>query len=103
MANIDRDFTTRPEVERERVYTTREGGNAGWWIAGVLIVALLLIGFFAFNTGTPTTTVPVDGTTPMVEETAPAPAADPAPAAETAPAIEPAPVEPAPAEPAPIN
>jgi hypothetical protein len=119
MADIDRDYPAgrdRVERERERIYSTGSGGNAGWWIAGVLIVALLVIGFFALNTGTQTT-APAGTTAPAAVEE-PAPAVEPAPmteaappAVETAPAevapapteAEPAPAEAAPAEAAPVE
>lgn len=102
MADIDRDFPERTRVERDRVYATNTGGGAGWWIAGVLILAVLIIGFIAMSGGNP---APVESTSPAIETPmAPpadgtAPMVDPAPMTPVEPA--PAPVTPAPAEPAP--
>ncbi len=116
MADIDRDYAGRERVDRTHYQTTTTTGNsAGWWIAGLLVLAVLIIGFIAMSGGEPapvepaTTNVetqvapPADGAAPMVEtapvETAPAAPAETAPA-ETAPA-ETAPAETAPAETAP--
>lgn len=110
MADIDRDYTDRNRTERERVYAVNSGGSAGWWIGGVLVLAVLIIGFIALSGGEP---APVD-TAPAAVETTPAPAAEPAPMTETAPAApveapaeaapaEAAPAEAAPAEPAPAQ
>lgn len=93
MADIDRDFPERTRVERDRVYATNTGGGAGWWIAGVLILAVLIIGFIAMSGGNP---APVESTAPAVE--APVAPVEPAPMVETAPMT---PVDPAPATPAP--
>lgn len=101
MADIDRDYPARERVERERIYATGSGGNAGWWIAGILIVALLVIGFFAMNTGNPPTTPAATAPgAPGAEMTQPAPMEPAAPMAPVEPA---APVAPAPATPAPAN
>lgn len=96
MADVDRDFPERTRMERDRVYATNTGGGAGWWIAGVLILAVLIIGFIAMSGGNP---APVESTSPMVETPV-------APPAETTPMVEPAPmtpVDPAPATPAPAE
>ncbi|WMT85946.1 hypothetical protein NO932_13565 [Pelagibacterium sp. 26DY04] len=94
MADIDRDYTDRNRTERERVYAVNSGGSAGWWIGGVLVLAVLIIGFIALSGGEP---APVDTAPTAVESTPPAtetaPATEPAPMTETAPAVE----EPAPA------
>lgn len=117
MADIDRDYVGRERSDRTHYQSMSTGNNAGWWIAGLLVLAVLIIGFIAMSGGEPApvdpaaTTLetpvapPADGTAPMVE---PAPMTEPAPATETAPATEApaapaetAPVEPAPVEPAP--
>jgi len=94
MADIDRDYTDRNRTERERVYAVNSGGSAGWWIGGVLVLAVLIVGFIALSGGEP---APVDTAPTAVESTPPAtetaPATEPAPMTETAPAVE----EPAPA------
>ena len=94
MADIDRDYTDRNRTERERVYAVNSGGSAGWWIGGVLVLAVLIIGFIALSGGEP---APVDTAPTAVESTPPAtetaPVTEPAPMTETAPAVE----EPAPA------
>lgn len=105
MADIDRDYTDRNRTERERVYAVNSGGSAGWWIGGVLVLAVLIIGFIALSGGEPapvdTAPAAVETTTPPVTEPAPAaepaPMTDAAPAAETAPAVEAAPEAAAPA------
>ena len=91
MADIDRDYTDRNRTERERVYAVNSGGSAGWWIGGVLVLAVLIIGFIALSGGEP---APVDTAPTTVEnniETAP-------PATEAAPAQEPAAMTEAPAQ-----
>jgi|TARA_A100001391_G_scaffold87150_1_gene57605 hypothetical protein len=99
MADIDRDYTDRNRTERERVYAVNSGGSTGWWIGGVLVLAVLIIGFIALSGGEP---APVD-TAPTAVETTP-PATEPAPMTETAPATEPAPaVEAAPEAAAPVE
>lgn len=108
MADIDRDYADRNRTtERERVYAVNSGSTAGWWIGGVLILAVLIIGFFALSGGNP---APVDTVPTAVEGTAPpatdaAPVTEPAPMTETAPvAEEPAPVvEAAPEAAAPVD
>lgn len=119
MADIDRDFpardhTTRTDRTTYQTVGTGTGNSAGWWIAGLLVLAVLIIGFIAMSGGNPApvepaaTTIdtpvapPAGNTTPMVDPapmttTTPAPV-ETAPAAptETTPAA-PAPVEPAPA------
>lgn len=104
MADIDRDFPERPATERNRYVNMNSSGSAGWWIAGVLVLAVLIIGFIIMSGGNP---APVDGTAPMAEPaplTEPAPMVEPAPLSEPAPApAQPAPAEPAPLEPAPVN
>ncbi|RDE07902.1 hypothetical protein [Pelagibacterium lacus] len=102
MADIDRDYTDRNRIERERVYAVNSG-STGWWIGGVLILAVLIIGFIALSGGEP---APVDTAPTAVETTTPpapaaVPAPEPAPMTEAAPAETPAPV--APAEPAPVE
>lgn len=102
MADIDRDYTDRTRAERERARAVTSGGNAGWWIGGILVLAVLIIGFIALSGGEP---APVD-TPPAVESTTPTPAPITPPANETAPLTEPTPMTPAaPAvdEPAPAN
>lgn len=108
MADIDRDYTDRNRTtERERVYAVNSGGSAGWWIGGVLVLAVLIIGFIALSGGepAPVDTVPtaVESTTPPATETAPV--TEPAPMTETAPATEEAApaAEAAPAETAPAT
>ncbi|UYQ73392.1 hypothetical protein OF122_06420 [Pelagibacterium flavum] len=99
MADIDRDYTDRNRTERERVYAVNSGGSAGWWIGGVLVLAVLIIGFIALSGGEP---APVD-TVPTAVETTP-PTTEPAPMTETAPVTEPAPtVEAAPEAAAPVE
>jgi hypothetical protein len=99
MAEIDRDYTDRNRTERERIYAVNSGGSAGWWIGGVLVLAVLIIGFIALSGGEP---APVD-TAPTAVETTP-PAVEPAPMTETAPVTEPAPaVEAAPEAAAPVE
>ena len=99
MADIDRDYTDRNRTERERVYAVNSGGSAGWWIGGVLVLAVLIIGFIALSGGEP---APVN-TVPTAVETTP-PATEPAPMTETAPATEPAPaLEAAPEATAPVE
>lgn len=127
MADIDRDYVGRERSDRThyQATSTGTGNSAGWWIAGLLVLAVLIIGFIAMSGGEPApvdpaaTTLetpvapPADGAAPMVDPapmTAPAPVetapaepvtpAEPVAPAETAP-VEPAPVEPAPVEPAP--
>lgn len=109
MADIDRDFPARERVERTHYQATTTGNSAGWWIAGLLVLAVLIIGFIAMSGGNPApvdpaaTTLetpvapPADGVAPMTD---PAPMTAPV---ETAPVepVAPAPVEPAPIEPAP--
>ncbi|AEQ52104.1 hypothetical protein [Pelagibacterium halotolerans] len=103
MADIDRDYTDRNRTERERVYAVNSGGSAGWWIGGVLVLAVLIIGFIALSGGEP---APVETTPTAVETTPPAtetaPVTEPAPAVEAAPEAA-APVETAPAETAPAE
>lgn len=105
MADIDRDYTDRNRTERERVYAVNSGGSAGWWIGGVLVLAVLIIGFIAMSGGEPapvdtapsaveTTTAPATETAPVAE---PAPMTEAAPAEDAAPAVEAAPEETAPA------
>lgn len=127
MADIDRDYTDRNRTtERERVYAVNSGGSAGWWIGGVLVLAVLIIGFIALSGGEP---APVDTAPTAIETTPPAadapPVTEPAPMTETAPVVEEpapaveaapeaaapadaapeaaAPAEPAPVEPAPVQ
>jgi hypothetical protein len=103
MADIDRDYPNRERTERTYNQSMSTGNSAGWWIAGLLVLAVLIIGFIAMSGGNPTPVEP--GTTienqvaPPVDGVAPA---EPAPV-ETAPAEPAAPVEPAPAEPAPAE
>ena len=80
MADIDRDYTDRNRTERERVYAVNSGGSTGWWIGGVLVLAVLIIGFIALSGGEP---APVD-TAPPAEVPTPtdAPAATEAPSGE---------------------
>lgn len=113
MADIDRDFPARERVDRTTYnQSLSTGSSAGWWIAGLLVLAVLIIGFIAMSGGNPapvdpaattleTPVAPADGVAPMTE-TAPMTApAEPAPApVETAPAEPAAPVEPAPVAPA---
>ncbi|WP_404402925.1 hypothetical protein [Pelagibacterium halotolerans] len=100
MADIDRDLHDRRHDE-QRIYSAG-GSAAGWWIAGILALAVLIIGFIALSGGNPApvegTTNPATGTAPITE---PAPMTDAAPA-DTAPA-QTAPAEPAPAETAPAE
>ena len=104
MADIDRDYTDRNRTERERVYAVNSGGSAGWWIGGVLVLAVLIIGFIALSGGepAPVDTAPnaaVETTTPAAPMTETAPVTEPAPVTDTAPVAPEAaaPVEPAPA------
>lgn len=117
MADIDRDFpardnTTRTDrMDRTTYQTVSSGNSAGWWIAGLLVLAVLIIGFIAMSGGNPApvepaaTTIdtpvapPADGAAPMVD---PAPMTTTEPAAPVAP-VETAPAAPAPVEPAPVN
>ena len=120
MADIDRDYPDRTRAERERARAVTSGGNAGWWIGGILVLAVLIIGSIALSGGEP---APVD-TPPAVESITPTPAPITPPANETAPLTEPAPMTapaidesapainaapeaapatPAPAEPAPVE
>lgn len=118
MADIDRDSIGSERTDRTRYQSMSTGNSAGWWIAGLLVLAVLIIGFIAMSGGEPApvdpaaTTLetpvapPADGVAPVdpAPMTEPAPVetapATPAPAEPVAP-VEPAPVEPAPVEPAP--
>ncbi|WP_196257853.1 hypothetical protein [Pelagibacterium limicola] len=118
MADIDRDYPQRERTERTHYQSMSTGNSAGWWIAGLLVLAVIIIGFIAMTGGEPApvdpaaTTLetpvapPADGAAPMTDPaplTEPAPVTDPAAPAAPADAtpVEPAPV--APAEPAPGN
>ena len=104
MADIDRDYTDGNRTERERIYAVNSGGSAGWWIGGVLVLAVLIIGFIALSGGEP---APVETAPAAVETTAPVtepvPMTEAAPATETAPAVEAAPEAAAPVEAAPAE
>ncbi len=117
MADIDRDYTDPNRVERERVYAVNSGGSAGWWIGGVLVLAVLIIGFIALSGGEPapvdTAPTAVESNTtitnepaamteaapatqdaaPVTEEAAPAVETEAAPTAETAPVEEATPAQ----------
>lgn len=106
MADIDRDFPGRNKVDRHETYVVeRSGSMAGWWIAGLLVLAVLIIGFMAMSGGNPTPVEPASTTV----ESQPAPAepgvvpAEPAPVEDAAPAAEPAPADAAPADAAPAE
>jgi hypothetical protein len=74
----------------------KSGGGTGFLIAGILIAALVIGGYYYLNSGSTEMSAP---TPPAPTSQAPAPAA-PAPAEPPA-AMAPAPTAPAPAEPAP--
>ncbi len=94
MADIDRDIPGRNKVDRHETYIAeRSGSMAGWWIAGLLVLAVLIIGFMALSGGNPT---PIEPASTTLES-------QPAPAGPGIVPAEPAPVDPAPAEAAPAE
>lgn len=100
MADIDRDSLGRERTDRTRYQSMSTGNSAGWWIAGLLVLAVLIIGFIAMSGGNP---APVDPAATTVETPVAPPADNAVPMTDTAPAttpVETAPVETAPVEPA---
>ncbi len=84
MAMPDRDTPYNADGSKRTVYETTDNRSTGWVIGGIIVVALLVIGYFVFagHGGTPTSAT-VNDATPAV--TAPATPVVPAPSDTTTP------------------
>lgn len=66
MADPERDETGHRADDP--VESINASGSTGWWVAGLLALAVLIIGFIALSGGNP---APVETTAPVGEQTAP--------------------------------